>query len=144
MLYERVAGKSVNIPESRVVAIWRKCLRDGRDLLTENGETIRVLYPGRLNSGHGPDFLDAVIATDRGLLKGDIEVHTRSSGWWQHGHYLDPAYNRVIMHVVYNNDADRSVRLHDGRNIPNLSLDGLPVTKTDQDTDSGFLPCHNA
>jgi hypothetical protein len=143
MLYERVAGKSVNIPESRVVAIWRKCLRDGRDLLTENGETIRVLYPGRLNSGHGADFLDAVIATDRGLLKGDIEVHIRSSGWWQHGHYLDPAYNRVIIHVVYRNDTTRNIVLHNGQSVPTITLNEQTGFEPGKAINNGFLPCRH-
>ena len=36
VFHERVAEKSAGIPESRVVSIWRSCLQDGRELLTEN------------------------------------------------------------------------------------------------------------
>jgi hypothetical protein len=144
VLSGRIAGKPGMMPESRVVELWRNCLPGGHRLLTEDGDTVRLIYPGRRNHGGGADFLDAVIATDRGVLKGDIEIHVRSSGWWEHGHYLDPAYNRVIMHVVYGNDTDRAIRLHDGRNVPTLVLDGLPEIRAGQSANSGFLPCHDA
>jgi hypothetical protein len=143
VLHERVAEKPADIPESQVVAIWRKYLREGRELLTENGETVRVLYPGRFNGGQGADFLDAVIATGRGLLKGDIEVHTRSSGWWQHGHYLDPAYNRVIMHVVYRNDITGNTVLPNGRSVPTITLNEQTKFKTTKGTKNRYLPCRD-
>ena len=142
-MHARVADKPVDIPESRVVAIWRQCLRDGHELLTENGEAIRVLYPGRYNGGSGADFLDAVVATDRGLLKGDIEVHTRSSGWRQHGHYLDPAYNRVIIHVVYCNDTNGDIILSSGRSVPTVTLNKQTGSKTRKDVNAVFLPCRH-
>ena len=63
-----------NPPESLVVNIWQSQLLERTDLATEDGESIRVIYPGRLNDGQGADLLDAVVATRRGLSKGDIEV----------------------------------------------------------------------
>ena len=63
-----------NPPESLVVNIWQSQLLERTDLATEDGEPIRVIYPGRLNDGQGADLLDAVVATRRGLSKGDIEV----------------------------------------------------------------------
>ena len=60
MLGDRVAEKPVTMPESRVVQMWRDCLGAERELVTENGEKVSVVYPGRRNSDRGADFLDAV------------------------------------------------------------------------------------
>jgi len=89
-----------SLRERDVVRIWQHQLLDGTRLATEDGEPIRVVYPGRMNDDRGADFRDAVIATSRGLVKGDIEVHVTSSGWREHGHHNNTIYNRVILHVV--------------------------------------------
>jgi len=89
-----------NPPESLIVSIWQSQLLERTDLTTEDGEPIRVIYPGRLNDGQGADLLDAVVATRRGLSRGDIEVHVKSSGWQAHHHHQNPIYNRLILHVV--------------------------------------------
>ena len=53
----------------------------------------------------GPDFLDAIIADERGrLLKGDVELHVRASAFVAHGHHLDPRYDNLILHVVFHDD----------------------------------------
>ena len=89
-----------NISESRVVTLWQRLLRQGTELITEGGELIKIIYPGRINKAQGADFRDAVITTNRGLIKGDIEIHVKSSGWHAHRHHQNPAYNQVILHVV--------------------------------------------
>ena len=89
-----------NLPESQIIKIWQHQLLDRTELATEGGEPIEIIYPGRINDDQGADFRDAVIATSRGLIKGDIEVHIKSSGWQAHRHHCDPVYNRVILHVV--------------------------------------------
>ncbi|GAG81629.1 unnamed protein product, partial [marine sediment metagenome] len=52
-----------NLPESQIVKIWQHQLLDRTDLTTEEGEPIRIIYPGRINDDQGADLLDAVIAT---------------------------------------------------------------------------------
>ena len=89
-----------NLSESQVIKIWQHLLLDRHELTTERGEPIKIIYSGRINDDRGADFRDAVIATSQGLMKGDIEVHIKSSGWRAHQHHHDPAYNRVILHVV--------------------------------------------
>jgi hypothetical protein len=111
-----------DFPESQVVRLWREELPGRTDLFTEEDGPIRIIYPGRPNDDRGADLRDAVIATGRGLVTGDIEVHTRSSGWWAHGHHEDPVYNRVVLHVVFWNDAPRAVSLQNGRPVPTLAL----------------------
>ena len=89
-----------NLSESQIIKVWQHQLLDRTGLVTEGGELIGIVYPGRINDDRGPDFRDAVIATSGGLINGDIEVHVKSSDWQAHRHHQDPAYNRVILHVV--------------------------------------------
>ena len=109
-------------PESLIVKIWQCQLPDRTDLITEDGEPIKIVYPGRLNDDRGADLLDAVIATRQGLLKGDIEVHIKSSNWQSHRHHRDPHYNQVILHVVFWRDVEAVTCLQNGKRVPTLAL----------------------
>jgi len=81
--------------------IWEWQAFDGRDLRTTSGLAFSVVYPGRPTGEAGPDFHDAILALRDGtLLRGDVELHLDSSGWRQHGHHRDPAYDGVVLHVV--------------------------------------------
>ena len=111
-----------NLPESQVIKIWQRLLLDRTELTTEGGEPINIIYPGRINDDRGADFRDAVIDTSQGLIKGDIEVHVKSSGWRTHRHHHDPAYNRVILHVVMWHDSEATI-LENGKGAPILVLD---------------------
>ncbi len=111
-----------NLPESQVIKIWQCQLLDRTELTTEGGEPIEIIYPGRINDDQGADFRDAVIATRGKLIKGDIEVHVKSSGWQAHQHHRDPVYNRVILHVVMWPDTEMAANLQNGENIPTLAL----------------------
>lgn len=75
-------------------------------LKTIDGETITVIHPGRYNTDAGPDFLEAKIKVGDTTLAGHVEMHVRSSDWDKHGHQADAAYKNVILHVVYEHDAD--------------------------------------
>ena len=112
-----------NPPESQVIEIWQHQMLDGIELASEDGEPIKIIYPGRINDDRGADFRDAVIATNRGLIKGDIEVHVKSSDWRAHCHCHDPVYNRVILHVVMWHDTKAATTLQNGENVPVLVLD---------------------
>jgi len=112
-----------NLSESQITRIWQN-VSHREKLFTKNGEQIRVVYPGRTNDDdRGADFRDAVISTKEGLIKGDVEVHVKSSNWQAHHHHFDPVYNRVILHVVWRDDMKSATRLNDGRGIPVLVLD---------------------
>ncbi len=111
-----------NLLESQVIEIWQRLLLDRTELTTEGGEPLKIIYPGRINDDRGADFRDAVIATSQGLTKGDIEVHVKSSGWRTHHHHHDPAYNRVILHVVMWHDS-QATTLENGKGAPILVLD---------------------
>ncbi|MBI4302104.1 MAG: DUF2851 family protein, partial [Chloroflexi bacterium] len=108
-------------------------------LVSGTGEKLRVVYPGIL-SRSGPDFRDSVVTTDSGRwLKGDVEVHLRSSQWQAHGHHRDPAYNGVVLHLVFWDDEGKAALLENGERVP-----VLVVAKSWEVGDEplpGGLPC---
>jgi hypothetical protein len=86
--------------ETQVVRLWESLLESGFPLITDDGEAIKVVQPGRLNDGRGADLRDVVIETPRGREYGMIEFHVRASDWRRHGHDRDVSYGDVILHVV--------------------------------------------
>ncbi len=79
---------------------WFRC----SVLTSTDGKSVRVVYPGSYHGGPGPDFRDALVEIDGVLVRGDVEVHLRSSSWKAHGHHLDERYRNVVLHVVLTDD----------------------------------------
>ena len=100
--------------------IWASRLFEHHALCTTDGRTLEVLKPGRIQANSGPDLLDAQVRIDGQLWAGTVEVHLRSSEWNAHGHQFDPAYENVLLHVVYEHDAE--VRTLRGRVLPTVEL----------------------
>ena len=100
--------------------IWETRLFDHHALRTVNGEPIDVVRPGVVQNNSGPDLNGAQIRIDGQLWAGPVEVHLRSSEWNSHGHQFDPAYENVVLHVVYEHDLE--VRTLRGRLLPTLEL----------------------
>jgi len=142
--------EKVKVMESQVVKIWQHQLLSRTDLATEGGESIKIIYPGRINDGRGADFRDAVIAVSQGVRKGDIEVHVKSSAWRAHRHHHDPAYNRVILHVVMWHDTKQATNLQNGESVPVLALDKYIESPISQQLNQAYppaslsLPCFRA
>jgi hypothetical protein len=111
-----------NLSESQLIKVWQHQWLDRAGLTTEDGEPVEIIYPGRLNDEQGADFRDAVVAISKGLKRGDVEVHVRSSDWWSHQHHQDVVYNRVILHVVMWHKAKTTTKLQNGREVPILAL----------------------
>ncbi|MCH8063540.1 MAG: DUF2851 family protein [Chloroflexi bacterium] len=87
--------------EHALARLWLRTKVLSTGIVTEDGERLRVVYPGRSNPRAGPDFLDAVLTTESGeILRGDVELHLRAPDWYGHGHHVDSNYNGVILHVV--------------------------------------------
>ena len=137
-----------NLPESLIVKIWQHQFLNRTDLATEEGEPIRIMYPGRINDDRGADLRDAVIATSQGLIKGDIEIHVKSSGWRAHRHHQDATYNRVILHVVMWRDTEIATNLQNGEKVPTLALHKYIKSPSAQRTNLVYspatlnMPCH--
>lgn len=100
--------------------IWKFRLFDHAELSTADGTELEVLNPGMQNLDSGPDFFNAKIILNDTTWAGNVEIHWFSSEWKRHGHQLDPAYQNVILHVVYENDEE--VFTMNGDSIPVLEL----------------------
>ncbi len=91
------------------------------DLETTNNESIILQHTGWHNELHsGPDFFDARLIIEGQKWAGTIEVHLTSGDWYVHNHENDPAYDNVILHVVWEHDVD--IFRKDNTVIPTLEL----------------------
>lgn len=127
------------LSEGEVVCLWQRQARTGAVLTTAGGEPVEIIYPGRINDGQGADFRDAVVSVGGRLLKGDIEVHVRSSDWQAHRHHRDVAYERVVLHVVMRDDSRTATCLRNGGSVPVVSLDRCSGADTPRA--SGHMAC---
>jgi hypothetical protein len=93
------AAKPASERELAIQKQWSD-IRRGTVFTLLNGGSLRVLSPGRWNRMSGPDFRNAKLEMNGTAVRGDVEVHTKTSDWISHGHGGDPAYDRVILHVV--------------------------------------------
>jgi hypothetical protein len=76
------------------------------NLKTETGKDLQILYVGSWNNASGPDFKDVVIKINNQILRGDVEIHQRVYDWQLHKHHEDPNFNKVILHVVFDNSSN--------------------------------------
>ncbi len=103
--------------------IWAFRKYHSSGLKCASGERVVVLNPGQRNYSSGPDFFNAKIQIGEQLWAGNVEMHLRSSDWYWHQHEKDPNYDAVILHVVWEHDAE--VFRSDNSIIPTLNLKGL-------------------
>jgi len=96
------------LPEKLLQAIWQHQRIRRDELKTSDGRSVRVLHPGFASAEGGPDFRGAVLQFDgepahgaRAASTGDVEVDLQSSGWHAHGHDVNPSFQNVILHVVW-------------------------------------------
>lgn len=90
--------------EALLQFIWQYNLYRPGALATHAGEAIQVIHPGTINRDAGPDFSMARVKIADTTFVGNVELHIRTSDWNRHHHDTDPAYSRVILHVVYEHD----------------------------------------
>ena len=122
-LVSEPADAIARVPEAAVQDAWVRGLFDDGSLVTTEGEAVRVRERGRLNRDSGPDVVGARIEVGGVLWAGDVEVHTASADWEAHGHHTDPAYDRVVLHVVLSPDRRTgTLRRPDGSALPELVL----------------------
>ena len=111
------------VPEAVVQHAWGRGLFSRDALRTTEGETVLIGRTGRLNRASGPDFSDALVTVGGLAWAGDVEIHRASADWERHGHHTDPAYSRVVLHVVLSADARTgTLRRSDGSALPELIL----------------------
>lgn len=109
--------------ESFIQFIWRYRRIEQHQLWSTQREAIQIIDFGQYNTNAGPDFLQAKIKIGDTLWAGQVEMHIKASDWYQHRHDQDPAYQNVILHVVW--EADTEIRRTDGQIIPCLELKSI-------------------
>lgn len=101
--------------------IWRFRLFDTSNLQTSEGKSIEILSVGSSNTHAGPDFQAVHLRIGNVLWVGNVEVHLHGEDWFNHHHQNDPAYDNVILHVIFKNPV--SLLRQDGSIIPTLILE---------------------
>ena len=103
--------------------VWKYTLFSVTDLYGSLKERIVIVKNGTYNTNSGPDFLNAQLKIDNQFWSGNIEIHLKSSDWYLHNHEVDSNYDAVILHVVWEHDAD--IYMKNNRPIPTLVLKDL-------------------
>jgi hypothetical protein len=108
------------VSEAFLHYLWQFQYFDKHDLVTATGEEIQVYHPGYRNTNAGPDFFNARIKIGSMEWVGSVEIHINASGWLEHKHETDPAYENVVLHVVWKND--KEIKRSDHSLLPTLEL----------------------
>lgn len=106
--------------ESFLHYIWKYQYFRKNNFVTTHGDSVQIFSTGMYNTNSGPDFLNARVKVGEMQWVGNIEIHVNASGWVSHKHDYDPAYENVVLHVVWKND--REVKRMDGSTIPTIEL----------------------
>lgn len=103
--------------------IWKFRKFDFSRAAAVNGEPVTIIDPGMANIHSGPDFFNAKLKIGEQLWAGNVEIHINSSHWYEHKHEKDPAYDNVILHVVWEDDME--IYRKDNSIIPTMELKDL-------------------
>uniref|UniRef100_UPI004047E7B4 DUF2851 family protein n=1 Tax=Algoriphagus sp. TaxID=1872435 RepID=UPI004047E7B4 len=112
----------MDFKEDFLQLVWKYQYFDRKNLTTTDGQALEILQAGHSNALEGPDFRNASVAIGGIAFHGHVEVHRKASEWKQHAHDADPAYNPVVLHLVWEND--RQVYRQDGAPMPTVELKG--------------------
>lgn len=100
--------------------LWKFQKFDSECLRTSEGESLQIISTGSQNDLSGPDFFNAHLIISGIKWAGNVEMHLKSSDWYLHHHETDPAYENVILHVVW--EHDENIFRRDGSLIPVLEF----------------------
>ena len=75
------------------------------------------ILPRNRSRKRTPSFFAARIRIGNATVVGPVELHIKTSFWYKHAHQHDANYDKVILHVVWEDDLDDPDSL-----IPVLSL----------------------
>ncbi len=89
--------------------IWKYKNFDAKNIQTIDGQEIKIIKTGEHNTHAGPDFLNAQIIIGDTHWAGNVELHLKTSDWTAHNHSKDPAYQNIILHVVYDHDTPTAI-----------------------------------
>lgn len=86
--------------------LWKFKKFNTLNLKTFDGEEVKIINVGQYLEIAGPDFFNAQITIGNQKWAGNVEIHLKSSDWYVHHHERDEAYENVILHVVWEHDAE--------------------------------------
>lgn len=111
------------IQEKFLYQVWQD-QNFSSNLVTSGGRQVQVIDPGSQNrENDGPDFRNARIKIGNITFTGDIEIDNFQSDWKLHGHNFNNKYNKVILHVIFQDEnQNNSVYTRDGRKIPSIGI----------------------
>lgn len=131
--------------ENLLQFIWQHRLYSNSEALqTTDGSSLIVQHPGTLNTHAGPDFSEAKIKIEQTLWVGNVELHIKSSDWNKHAHQKNENYEKLILHVVYENDDE--IETKNNTLFPTLELKKYIDTSLLKKYEylmehAGFIPC---
>lgn len=103
--------------------LWSNQYLKTTSLQTTDGRTVEVREVGKMNLESGPDFLNAKVNIGGTVYAGDVEIHRTQEDWMRHRHEQDPRYNKVILHVLLENQTvSNATVVQSGRKVPVLVL----------------------
>jgi|TARA_R100000479_G_scaffold97708_1_gene48410 hypothetical protein len=108
--------------------VWKFQKFTTSQLKTTDGQSVKVISVGQHNYDSGPDFFNAKLSIEEQLWAGNVEIHLKSSDWYVHNHEKDRAYDSVILHVVWEHDAD--VFTKEDSPIPTVEIKSIINTAT--------------
>ena len=89
-------------PEKILHMVWMYQRFKNGNCVTSKGQPVKILHPGFWNYGPGPDFRSAVISINgEAMSQADIEIDAKATYWQGHRHDLNPAFNKVRLHVIW-------------------------------------------
>jgi hypothetical protein len=104
----------------------------GREFTTSDGRKVVITDFGQWNREAGPDFVRAAIKVDGHEQCGAIEVDLEASGWEQHRHAVNPAYEDVVLHVIVRRPARKHfTRTPANREVPQVLLADHAATEAE-------------
>ncbi len=117
------SSEHASIQEEIVRCLWFGSHFNQDELKTDDGKRIEILSPGWWNVEGGPDFIRAeFLIEDAGHVTGDVEVHTLSKAWYEHGHHHQPEYNSVVLHVTMWDNNGNNIVKQNQQLVPQLTL----------------------
>ena len=98
----KIKYKEVDIQESiqellsNPIRIWK----------STNNKRFKVLSAGFINPFEGPDLKNVSIYCDGQIITGDAEIDLKSSNWFYHNHHNSSNFDKVILHIVIEQDIE--------------------------------------
>lgn len=125
---------------------WQYLQFDKTKLKTTDGQDLTIIKTGYRNTNSGPDFENARLMIGQIEWAGKVEIHIKASDWNRHHHQTDEAYDNVILHVVWVNDAE--ILRADKTKIPTLEIKELVYKETLEKYENLLknntdIPCQN-